>query len=49
MLEPRGAKMMVTPREIDLLVQRAAKMVAMAVNCALQQDLSAEEIVMLQS
>ncbi len=49
MLEPRGAKMMVTPREIDLLVQRAAKMVALAVNCALQQSLSPEEILMLQA
>lgn len=49
LLEPRGAKMMVTPREIDLLVQRAAKMVALAVNCALQKDLSVEEILMLQS
>jgi len=49
MLEPRGAKMMVTPREIDLLVQRAAKMVALAINCALQKDLSSEEILMLQA
>lgn len=48
-LEPRGAKMMVTPREIDLLVQRAAKMVALAINCALQPSLSAEEILMLQA
>lgn len=41
--------MMVTPREIDLLVQRAARMTALAINCALQPTLSTEEILMLQA
>ena len=35
-LSPRGEAMMVTPREIDLLIGRAPRLVAMAVNAALQ-------------
>ena len=34
-VSPRGASMVVTPREIDLLITRAARMVAMAINTAL--------------
>ncbi len=33
---PRGEAMMVTPREIDLLISRASRMVAMMINAALQ-------------
>lgn len=33
--EPRGASMVVTPREVDLLIQRAARLLAMAINTAL--------------
>ena len=36
--------MMVTPREIDLLVERAARLVALGVNCALQPSMEAEDI-----
>ncbi len=36
--------MMVTPKEIDLVIDRAAKLVAMGINLALQPSLSAEEI-----
>ncbi len=36
--------MMVTPKEIDLVIERAAKLVAMGINLALQPSLSAEEI-----
>ncbi len=43
-LEPGGADMMVTPREIDLLVERAARLVALGVNCALQPSMEAEDI-----
>lgn len=39
--------MMVTPREIDLCIEHAAKMVAYSVNKALQPALSMEEIVAL--
>lgn len=35
---PRGSGMIVTPREIDLLIERAAKLVGMAVNCAVQSE-----------
>jgi len=40
-------RMMITPREIDLLVERAAKLIAMAINCALQPMLPAEDILTL--
>lgn len=40
----RGRSMMVTPREIDLAVEHAAKMVAFAINRALQPELTLEEL-----
>lgn len=46
---PRGEAMMVTPREIDLLVERAARMTAMAINCALHPAYSLEDLQMLVS
>lgn len=39
-VEPRGAKMVVTPKEIDLLVDRASKAVSLAINSALQPHLN---------
>ena len=45
--EPNGQKMMVTPREIDLLIERAAKLVAFAVNKALQPQIDAEDMALL--
>lgn len=39
--------MMVTPREVDLMIERAAKLTALAVNCALQPDISPEDMMML--
>ncbi len=39
-VEPRGKKMMVTPQEIDLIIDRASHTVAHAINCALQPHLS---------
>lgn len=47
--EPRGASMMVTPREIDLVIQRASRAVAMAINRALQPSMSIEDIMYLSS
>jgi spore protease len=41
---PRGAEMMVTPREIDLLVDRAARLVSMAINRALHPAYSTEAL-----
>lgn len=44
-LAPRGAQMMVTPREIDVMIHRAARLVAMAVNGALQPAYSPLELI----
>lgn len=40
---PRGASMMVTPREIDLIISRGARLLGMAINCAVNPSLSVEE------
>ncbi len=48
-LEKSGETMMVTPREIDLIIERASKFVATAINTALQPDMSPEEIYSLVS
>ena len=39
--------MMVTPREVDLLIERAAKILSMAINRALQPHLSVEDFIVL--
>lgn len=44
---PHGSDMMVTPREIDLLIERASKLIGLSINCALQKDFSAEDIYLL--
>ena len=41
------ADMMVTPREVDLLIERAAKLCAMAINRALQPHLPVEDLLEL--
>ncbi|MBQ8762883.1 MAG: GPR endopeptidase [Clostridia bacterium] len=41
--------MMVTPREIDLMIERAAKLTSLAINCALQPDISPEDMLILTS
>lgn len=43
-LSPKGKTMMVTPREIDLAIEHAAKMIAFAINKALQPHLSLEDL-----
>ncbi len=40
-----ASAMMVTPREIDLMVRRAARLIALAINGALQPDYAPEELV----
>ena len=47
--EPRGAQMIVTPREIDLLIDRAAGLVSHSINCALHPQLSPEDLLALVS
>lgn len=44
-----AAGMMVTPREVDLLIERAAKVIALAINHALQPHLSLPDIEYLVS
>ena len=48
-VSPRGEDMMVTPREIDLLIERAAQLTGMAINCALQPGFSVEDLTALVS
>lgn len=42
-----NSEMIITPREIDLVVERASKIIALAINKALQPHLSVDEILML--
>lgn len=46
-VEPRGAAMMVTPREVDVMMERAAKVLGLAINKALQPAMELEDIQML--
>ena len=39
--------MMVTPREIDLMTERAAKLIALSINTALQPSLSLDDMLSL--
>ena len=41
-MQEQAVNMMVTPREIDVMIERAAKFVALAVNCALQPEIDSE-------
>lgn len=43
-VSPRGAHMMVTPREIDLMIARASRLLAMTVHAALQPAYSPLEL-----
>lgn len=44
---PNGRKMVVTPGEVDLLVERGARLISMAVNIALQPTLSLTDLLSL--
>jgi len=46
---PRGQPMIVTPREIDLIIKRAAQMISHSVNCALQPGVDAATLLELCS
>lgn len=46
---PESGQMMVTPKEIDLLIERASRLVGMSINCALQPHMTREDIVSLVS
>lgn len=44
LIEPRGEKMIVTPREIDTVIERGAKLIGMSINTCLQKGISAEDL-----
>lgn len=44
---PKGEMMVVTPREIDLLVMRGAKLISMAVNAALHREFEISDLISL--
>lgn len=46
-LAPEGRSMIVTPREIDLLIDRAARLLALAINHALHPTIDPEELLAL--
>lgn len=46
---PESKNVFVTPKEIDLLIERASKLVSMAINCALQKNMTPEDIISLVS
>lgn len=48
-LPDNSKNMMVTPREVDLMIERAAKLTSLAINCALQSDISPEDMLILTS
>lgn len=48
-LPDKSENMMVTPREVDLMIERAAKLTSLAINCALQPDISPEDMLILTS
>lgn len=37
-LSPKNRQMVVTPKEIDLLIDRASKLISMSINCALHKE-----------
>ncbi len=43
----QSGSMMVTPKEVDLMIERAAKLTSLALNCALQPDISPEDMLIL--
>ena len=46
-LTPDGRQMIVTPREVDLMIERGAKIISMSVNIALQSAIPPDELALL--
>ena len=44
---PNASQMMVTPKEIDLLISRASRLISHSINCALQPDIDPDTLLML--
>ncbi len=43
-VSPQGRSMVVTPKEVDLLIQRAAHLISLSINMALQADIDTEDL-----
>lgn len=43
-VSPQGRSMVVTPKEVDLLIDRAAHLISLSVNMALQPDLDTDDL-----
>jgi spore protease len=48
-ISPKQKVMMVTPRDIDSLIERASKLAGMAINCALQPQFGLDDLMALSS
>lgn len=46
-VSPQGRSMVVTPKEVDLLIDRAAHLISLSVNMALQTELDTEDLLNL--
>ena len=46
-VSPEGRAMVVTPKEVDLLIDRAAKLISLSVNYALQNDIEISDLLNL--
>ncbi len=46
-VSPHGRRMVVTPKEVDLLIDRAAHLLSLSVNMALQPDLDTDDLLNL--
>ena len=47
MVNPNGRQMVVTPKEIDLLINRTSELIALAINYALHSDLNLSDLMSL--
>lgn len=46
-VSPKGRAMVVTPKEIDLLVERASRLISLSINLALQKDFEVSDLLAL--
>lgn len=46
-LAPQGRQMVIIPREIDLLTERASRLIGLALNAAMQSDFELKDLVTL--
>ena len=46
-ISKENRNMIITPREIDIVIERASELIGMAINKALQPNISVDEMMML--